>query len=161
PGDTRRHPAFASRALRDRPPADPRRACRPAREVRRPRAPLLRQRRLGARRRDGTAARRPRQRSRRASTRRDALQRGRRRRRSADPCRAPDLGRPALPEAGRAAILPAQARSQGPEAPSTGVPCVTGQAPGTWFSARTAIVTGAARGIGRATAELLSTLGAR
>ena len=37
---------------------------------------------------------------------------------------------------------------------------MTGEAGGTWFSGRTAIVTGAARGIGRATAELLSSLGA-
>jgi 3-oxoacyl-[acyl-carrier protein] reductase len=37
---------------------------------------------------------------------------------------------------------------------------VTGEGAGDWFSGKTAIVTGAARGIGRATAELLSTLGA-
>ena len=37
---------------------------------------------------------------------------------------------------------------------------MTGEAPGTWFSGKSAIVTGAARGIGRATAELLSALGA-
>jgi NAD(P)-dependent dehydrogenase (short-subunit alcohol dehydrogenase family) len=37
---------------------------------------------------------------------------------------------------------------------------MTGEAAGTWFSGKSAIVTGAARGIGRATAELLSTLGA-
>ena len=57
--------------------------------------------------------------------------------------------------------MPAEACAASAETHPPGAPRMNGGPTGDWFTGQAAIVTGAARGIGRATAELLESLGAR